>query len=386
MMKRRLIHKKFLRISMICVLLCLLSGQALAYDAQMAQAWLEQFAHALAGMQPINDPAQTADPARAGRYVLEYAFGTVTSSVPTAPDADQILAIDVRTQQVTDCRGLRVGMSLNDVLGGAHVGASSTQLYVLDAQESGWSWAYVDNGGIYGVEHIAYGGSGALTKEYTLTYVIGDGQVSAIRMQFAEATDAQAQEGVRTAREIAGRQHGELLAMANDETAFSQMDLQVMGVSVLGREVADLVAVLGEPQEIQNLPDGSGRILLYDGAAVTLSFDVATGMEVVRGISVSVPMIEGPRRLSVGFSAQEATALFYCEADVTSLGGALYVAGEARGEAPYGELKASGAGDVTLTYACRTDSGEVAMLEAGIQGGVVAYWHLFYQRDWEGGV
>lgn len=367
-----------------------LCAAAQEYNAQTAQNWLEEFAAALGGLPALNDPQETADPARAGQYLIEYEFGTVLAARADAPQAGELLTIDVRTSQVTDCLGLRVGMSLSDALGGAQVDKSNTQLYVLGTQESGigWSWAYVGDAGVYGVEYITYGGEDAAMTEYTLTYMIGDdGCISAIRMNMAQTTLAQAQDGLSTAEEIAQRQRGEVLALKNSEAIFGEADLQVMGAAALGVEVAQLVSRLGEPSEVQTLPSGGGRILLYDGLAAELGLREATGVEIVRGVSVSGADVTGPRGLRVGMSVQEAAALFACDADVYSVGGLLYMEGEALGEPPYGELIRGVSDEVTLRYVCQTASGENAVLEAGVQDGVVGYWHLFYgDAEAEGGI
>ena len=367
------------------LLLCMITNTcALAYDANIAGVWLDQFAKTLGSLSPINDPQATTDPARGGQVLLAYDFGTVLANRAN-PQSEDILEIEVRNDQVTDSRGVRVGMDLASTLNGAQIGASTTQLYVLGTQDAGWHWAYVKDGGIYGVEYIAYGGTGTEMKEYTLTYVIEAGMVSAIRMKIAAATQAQAEEGLLTAKEIASRQHGEVLAMANNAAMFSASDLEVNGAAALGRPVYELIAHMGEPEEIQTLPEGKGRILVYDGAAVRLELDERTGVEVVRGISTTGIQTDGPRRLSVGLSVQEAAALFYCENDVSSLGGTLYIGGESLDDPPYGLVSVSG-GETMIVYACRTETGETAMLEAGVSDGVVAYWHLYYMDDAAGGM
>lgn len=389
-MKRRMQKRKFLIFSMICLLLCSLCAGASALEAHAAQSWLERFALALESMEPVNDPARTEDPARPGEYLFEYAFGTVTCSGLQRPTAETIRQIDVRTSQVTDCRGLRVGDSLAKLPGALAAEGAGGRLYVLDASEENlcWSWAYTGESGVYGVEYIAYGAdadNAAQMTEYMLTYVISDGAVSAIRMRMAEATQAQALDGVRTAAEIASRQQGETAAFANTQPMFAPQDMTLAGVRALGAEVASLVARIGEPMQIQTLPDGGGRILIYDGMAVTLAFDENTGMEIVRGVSVSGGM-SGPRGLAVGFSVQEAAALFRCDKDVSTFGGTLYVEGEALGEAPCGMLFANGGGGMTLTYVCAAEDGREAVLEAGIQDGAVTYWRLLYRDDLESGV
>ena len=96
----------------------------------------------------------------------------------------------MRTGQVTDCRGVRVGMGLEAALGDTAVGASDSALVVLSTQEAdcGWSWAYVGEGGVYGVEYIAYAERERGLTEYTLTYVLEDGVITAIRLKTADAT------------------------------------------------------------------------------------------------------------------------------------------------------------------------------------------------------
>jgi len=372
----------------LAALLVLLPVWALAYDADDAGAWLDSFAAGLSQLPYLGNPRETEDPARAGQVLLEYAFGTVLSANAEEIAAADIFEIDVRTPQVTDCRGVRVGMEAAAALSGVNAGLSSTPLYVLDTQDAGfgWSWAYVSGGEVYGVEYITYGGEGAGMTEYTLTYVIDGGVISAIRMKMAPATLAQAQEGLATAEEIASRQAGEVMAMPCSAPVFAQQDLTVMGGRALNADVAGFVARMGEPDEIQTLPEGRGRMLIYDGAVVRLSLDEYTGVEVVRGVSVSSGAVYGPRGLTVGMAVQEAAALFRCDREVSSLGGVLYLEGEALGEPPYGELSAGAGGEIVLRYVCLDEKGRTAVLEAGVRDGFVTYWHLFDQDETEGGV
>lgn len=371
---------------LLLALLMLAPAGALAYDAETMGTWLGLFCEALAAMTPVNDPQETYDPARPGEYLLEYDFGTVLSRVPGSPGAADIVEIDVTTDAVTDCRGARVGMPLSAAADGTIPEEGEGTLRVLGTQDAGlgWSWAYVGDAGVYGVEHISYGGEGLDMREYTLTYVIGeDGMIESIRARVAEATEAQAEAGMRTAEEIAARQGGEALAAKNGETALAADDLCVQGGARLLSPVADFVAALGEPIEIQALPGGTGRLLLYEGVALTLAFDEATGEELVTGVSVSGTGVTGPRGLAVGQSVQEAASLFRCDADVTARGGTLYLEGEAAGEPPYGELAVTPDG-AALRYACQTPRG-TATLEAGISDGAVAYWRMSLGKEADAG-
>lgn len=385
MMKNKTIKRLFVRAAVLVCLLAGFSAQALAYDAGMAASWMDQFAEALAALASVNDPSETTDPARAGQYLLEYEFGTVLSRVKENPTAQDILEIDVRTGQVTDCRGMRVGMRLEQALDGAAPAQGVAMLQVLFAQETGWSWAYVGESGVYGVEYIAYGEGGAAMKEYTLTYVIENDMITAIRVKTADATLAQAQDGLETAKEIASRQNAEIMIAANDRLALDAQGLQVNGRKALGVPVAQLIAAMGEPRDIQTLPEGAGRILLYDGAVVSLGFNEMIGEEIVRAVSVSTDAFEGPNRLLVGMTLQEAGSLVRCDQNIYSRGGTLYLAGEAAGEAPYGEMKAVSEREMMLTYACEAE-GDTALLQVIAVDGTIAGWQMMYMSDMQGGV
>lgn len=381
-MNRLFVRLAAFALAFVCACAC---AEAQEYDAQAAKAWLSQFAAALSELPAINTPEDTADPARAGQYLFEYEFGTVLTSGSAAPEPEGILSIDVRTAQVTDCRGVRVGMTLAEALGGLPVPQTDAQLYVLGTQESGygWSWAYLRSGEVYGVEYITYGEeNGGTLKEYTLTYVIDGGVISAIRMQQADATAAQAQESLMTAEEIASFQQTVSLVLQSDAAAFGEHDLMLMGMRVLGRQPADLVKVLGEPEEIQTLPGAAGRMLVYSGAVIRLGFDEKTGVETVRGIGVSDESIKGPRGLAVGMSLSDAASRFRCQAEIPAEGGMLYEQGDLRGEALISEE-----GFVMLRYSCPISDAEKgnAVLECTAQGGEIRYWHLYYEMDAKGG-
>ena len=143
--------------ALTAAILTALSGEALAqeYDAQQAKSWMAQFAQALLQFSPINDPGQTLDPARPGEYLQEYEFGTVQAATSGTPTAAQIEEIDVSTAQVTDARGVRVGMTLSEALGGLSIPQAEGNLAVVSTQETGvgWCWAYLGEDGVsaYGV-------------------------------------------------------------------------------------------------------------------------------------------------------------------------------------------------------------------------------------------
>lgn len=387
MMKKETIQKLLVRSAVLAFLLVCLCAHALAYDASMAESWMEQFSQALTALSPVHDSLQSADPSRAGEYLLEYEFGTIRSRVSANPGARDILQIDVRTNQVTDCRGVRVGMRLDQALEGAMPVYGASPLYVLSTQEAGygWSWAYMGDEGAYGVEYIAYGSSDAAMTEYTLTYVIEDELITAIRMKASPATLAQAQEGLETAEEIASRQDVQALIAANEQPMITLDDLQVMGGKVLGEPVDQLIVRMGEPIDIQTLPQSAGRVLVYEGAVVTLGFNEQTGEELVRALSVCTEAFDGPNRLRVGMSVSEAGSLARCDTPIYSRGGMLYLEGEALGEAPYGELRIISADEMMLVYACE-DHEDTAILQVIATGGRITSWQMMYLSDVQGGV
>lgn len=364
------------------------AGSACAQDmdAAVMRNWMNQFADALVMLTPLNDPAQTVDPARPGEYLIEYEFGTVTATTPQTPNAEDILEIDVCTQQVTDCRGMRVGTSLQDALGNTQIPQTDASLSVLSIQESGigWCWAYVGDGNVYGVEWMTYDTLDPNdVTEYTLTYVLTqDGTVNAIRVKAAASTQAQAETGLQTATEMMEKRQGDaVLCPQNNAPVLTEDDLIVMGTKALGVPVYEWIAAMGEPVEMQTLPAGGGRLLLYEGAAVTLGLDEATGVEVVQGVSVTGSGLTGPRGLYVGMSLSEAVACFRCDRDMGADGGILYIEGEAYGEPPFGEMTAMQSGAATVRYACMMASGKTGWLEVGIENGSVSYWHMYEGKE-----
>lgn len=362
------------------------SACAQEMDAAVMRSWMNQFADALDMLTPLNDSTQTVDPARPGEYLIEYEFGTVTATTPQTPNAEDILEIDVRTQQVTDCRGTRVGVSLQDALGGIQIPQTDANLSVLSIQESGigWCWAYVGDGNVYGVEWMTYDTLDPNdVTEYTLTYVLTqDGTVNAIRVKAAASTQAQAETGLQTATEMMEKRQGNaVLCPQNNAAVLTEDDLIVMGTKALGIPVYEWIAAMGEPVEMQTLPAGGGRLLLYEGAAVTLGLDEATGVEVVQGVSVTGSGLTGPRGLHVGMSLSEATALFRCDGDIGADGGVLYIEGEAYGEPPFGEMTPIRSGAATVRYACMMASGKIGRLEVGVENGSVSYWHMYEGKE-----
>lgn len=350
-------------------------------NAQIVQTWLEKFAEEAAAMQPRNDVSATADPARPGEYLLEYAFGTVVASAPQMTDAQSILRIELTTPEVTDCRGAAVGHTLEAALGGLQVLETNAPLTVISTQESGygWCWAYASQDGVYGVEWITYGGDDMDMKEYTLTYVIDDGWISAIRIQVADATLAQAADGFKTAEEIASRQRGQVLIKKNQRQTFAQTDMTLKNRPAVGIPVDEAIAMLGEPKEIQTLPGGMGRVLVYEQMVAELAFDEMTGVEYVRAISCASGEMEGPRGLIIGMALDAAAACFRCDENVSAAGGALYLDGEAMGDAPYGMLIDDGDGMMTLRYACVMENGASGLLDIVSDDGVVTSWNLYVQ-------
>lgn len=349
------------------------------YDAQLAHTWLSGFCQEIAALEPLGDSTVTVDPSRPGEYLQEYAFGTVTATRPETPIAEEIVEVDIRTNSMADCRQMRVGMTLDDVLAGEFVGASNTQLYVLGTQDAGlgFHWAYLGEDGVYGVEYVTYGAQvdGTMT-EYTLTYMIdAAGIVEAIRLRCAKTTEALAIQACDTADEIAVRQRGEVVCVANDRSILTAQELTISDIAVLGMPVSDLVSALGEPLEVQTLVGVGGRILLYEGAMIEVDLNVQTGEEVVCGVRVSNSGITGPRALRVGMSVQEAASLFACEQDVYAVGGMIY--GSAESILPCAVLsRGETQQEWTLRYMTRAAVG-AQTLEIIVYDQMVTTWRLY---------
>lgn len=72
---------------------------------------------------------------------------------------------------------------------------------MVSTQETGvgWCWAYLGEGGVYGVEWLTYDLYEPVT-EYTLTYVIDGDTVSGIRVKAAASTRRRPKRGWRRRR------------------------------------------------------------------------------------------------------------------------------------------------------------------------------------------
>ena len=182
--------------------------------------------------------------------------------------------------------------------------------------------------------------------------------------------------------EMEEKQQGNaVLCLQNQAAVLTENDMTVMNTKALDIPVYEWIAAMGEPVELQTLPAGGGRLLLYEGAAVTLGLDEATGVEVVQGVSVTGSGLTGPRGLYVGMSLSEAVACFRCDRDMGADGGILYIEGEAYGEPPFGEMTAMRSGAATVRYACMMASGKTGWLEVGIENRSVSYWHMYEGKE-----
>ena len=361
------------------ILLCLLSGaKAETYSAYTAGIWMQQFADALQNFTVLNEPAKTEDPAREGAYWIEYEFGTVCATTSENPAVWEIQEITAETPQMTDCRGKRVGMALEDLLSGQAVGQiAGGGLTVLDSWEDGWCWAYGSENGLYGLEWIAYDRRpSADVLVYTLTYVLGkDARVEKICMKQAFLAAERAEEDIQTVQELAEKQRCDVLLEAN-----AASELKGEELILLGAPVYELVERLGKPLETQMLPSGGGRLMVYEGAAVHLGLDEQTGVEVVQSLTVTGSGLIGPRGICKGMDIREAAARFRCDQDLFSLGGVLYEEGENRGDAPYGELLLQGSNQI-LCYACLTEDGKAACFEIGFAKDSAVYWRIYNETE-----
>lgn len=371
------------RIGML--LLCALLGFAAAAGAETVsatdfKAWFGLFADALSGIQPVNEPQDTLDPARSGQALWQYEFGTVLAADAEGVGAEDILEISVETPQVTDCRGVRVGMAVSDAVPNLRTADSVTPLVVQEISPDvlSWVWAYVGEGGLYGVEFMAYEIDGEGAKEYALTYLVDMGEITGIRVRMTPSTAQAAAESSRTAVEIAQRQDGEALIYANSQSVLMAAELCVQGWARLGEDAAQLFSALGEPIEMQQLPNSVGRLLLYEGIVAELAFIERTGEELTAAVTVNTGDITGPRGLRCGMSVQEAAGLFRCEKNMLAQGGTLYMEGEAEDMPPCAMLIAGETGEMMLRYLCEMPDGRTGALEAWISDETVTGWRVCY--------
>ena len=353
----------------ILLAMCLISSTAsaqYAFSGRTAEDWLINLKRYLQGEETVNRPAETEDLSRPGEKLVQYDFGMVQMREENG--AVEITEVVLNNGKIADCMQVAVGTRIDQAGFPEEV---LHPLTVLEAsvEEQYIKWVYSDENGIYGAEQIAYLTDNGRTAEYTLTYLVSEETIYAIQMKKQETTLSQASLDIETAVEMLGTQTNAVALDGNSQTRFSSTDNILLGESVIGIPVYELVSFLGEPQEVQTLPGGNGRLLLYDGMIIGANMEIETGVENVVSLSVTEPYFPGPRGLAVGMTLEQAGSLFCCEKAVPVTGGVLYKADQESGELV---READG---MRLVYQTPSSKGQLR-LEVNFNDGKVLSWNL----------
>ena len=296
-----------LRILILCLwmTLAVAAAQIELLDEVNAERWLISLADSCNLMPPQNDPARTADPAHPDTFLFQYPFGIIKTRGTDKMQKDQILEVNLRTRDVADPFGRHVGDLMTPFINEGTV--FSGTLHLLGLQEAGhaWCWGLSDGQSLCGIEWNTYVPSvDQQAVLYSLSYTLSQNQ-EITEMTFSQVLLTQLQAEADLAAAVAYRDQQK----GSEGTPPAPEELTLNGRPVLDIQASELVAALGEPAEVQDLPNGQGRMLLYDGMVAQLGLNVLSGEEVVRQVVVYGENLEGPRGIRIGMDAASVLTL-----------------------------------------------------------------------------
>lgn len=371
--------KKRMVFWMALCLICLLAPTfAQADDAGvLAEAelvgWIDQLLLDTRDRQPLNAPVGEEALTEDG-YAFLYDFATLYYDKPVLDENSVLQAVVITGENYVGPRGFMLGSGedrlistfgwQNPTLQGDGAFAAFYCMNELP-RAAYWSWAQHDENkqllALQCAMHVQVG-----ENAYTdagMRFELEDGCITAIRIyglnRFITLSDVQA-----NLNAVMGVQKGEGwtpeavvepvegYAVVNDAAAFSADDLTFGGVVYGEVKPEDFAHVLGEAQSTR-VQDDAGAWLrtdsYADGLVLTRIDRNDEWMYEVESLSVTTPLITGPRGICVGDSLDKALSLFRSDGEGRTLNGMYAILYGDGVNAPYGLMEYSG--DVTaLSY------------------------------------
>lgn len=315
--------KKTMAVALVLVL-CLSGTVAWAaepLDAQALLAWRDMLWQVMRQMPVENDPAQTNDPDGADTWLFAFPFGLAELTEPELHAEENPLAAIEITNSAMDCpRGLRVGDTLEAVLAAypnnnpdLEGSAEYAALYLNPAQapdkEASWGWIARQNRTVWSVSYtVSQPASGMddYRREMTLTYVMEDGKISAIRADgfAALVTLAESQANYDAVSAFAAMD-----AFGGADQAVNSTDtLEVAGLDFRTATPEEAIGALGTPLADELDSMAGVRTLTYTGMLV--EFMQLEGRWRMSAFMVSEGATPGPMGIRIGDSRQSVEARF----------------------------------------------------------------------------
>lgn len=306
----------------LALALCLTATAAWAaepLDGQTLLAWRDMLWQVMRQMPVENDPAQTNDPDGADTWLFAFPFGLAELTGPELHAEENPLAAVEITGPAMDCpRGLRVGDSLEAVLAAypndneaLEGSAEYAALYLAPAsapdREASWGWLARQNRTVWSVAYTVSqpaAGMDDYRREMTLTYVMDDGKIAAIRAEgfAALVTLAESQANYDAVNAFAAMD------------AFDSVDpieagtdaLTVAGLDFRTATVAEVVNALGTPLADEMDMMAGVRTLTYAGMLV--EFLQQDGTWRMSAFMVTEGATAGPMGIRIGDGRQSVVA------------------------------------------------------------------------------
>ena len=311
---------------MLCLLLALAMFSVLALAEETAADWLtykelalwaEGYISRARETVPLNDPANSLT---ADGYEYIYEFATLYADTPMMSVDTTVNSVVLRSEMEEAPRGVQVGSPLFAVLAAFYTeneqllgSRENAVLYTSDRLPQSAAWGQVLRDGQrvktvqYAVhEQMATGGEGY--TDAGIIYTMVENRVDAVRVYGLNSRiSLEDVNGVMFTMMMEGLQedyaqvpfsyHGEELEI------FAEDDLIFSGMDFLNLTPDAAIALLGEPESDQWVPNGDRgyiRVQTFPGCELTYLFNEARTQGQVYMLDITADGLEGPRAVRVG--------------------------------------------------------------------------------------
>lgn len=246
-----------------------------------------------------------------------------------------------------------------------------------------WAWAIYSGEELLSVQCAIHSALG--DGQYTdmgIRYQLQGGRVERIEVYglggaAIAASDVLA--NLQTVSQLLGQLSGDDRAaegrwQANDAAPFQTADLRFAGMDFLTLNDQDVSLLYGDPLSTAVMPDAEGLLYLTtlrDGLSIGYLESMDGTMVQAQSMTITTPMMEGPRGLRVGMPLEEALGRMRCDGSGQVLGSANLLYGDGQA-APYGLEESDGMGGTVLRYLCEAE---------GPNGLLTVTLYLSFQED-----
>lgn len=346
-----------------------------ALTLNQLESWAKALTVQVAEQQPLNAPVGEESLTQDG-YAFLYDTCTLYFEEPSADS--RLLAVTLTETGAEDPRQIAVGDDQSELLAaygwqnpGLLGDGTFAALYLENElpADARWAWAIYAEGSLLSVQcgiHSALGD--AQYTDMGIRYQIADGRVELIQVYglggagiAASDVLANLQTVSQLMAQLSGDSHSaEGRWQANEAPAFQAEDLHFAGMDFLTMNDRDVTALYGEPLTTDVMPDADGLLYLTtqrDGLSIGYLESADGTMVQAQAVTITTPMLEGPRGLRVGMTLEKALALLRCDGSGQVLGSANLLYGDGLA-APYGLEESDGMGGTVLRYLCEAEGPE----------------------------